>query len=61
MKKMLAMLLAMTISVFGAYSDGSTITNYSWQDSDGGAATAQTVDGILNSGKLLVVTWGYKG
>ena len=61
MKKMLAMVLACAMTLFGAYGVGDQVQNYTWQDSDGGEPVTRTMNDVLNSGKIVVITWGYKG
>jgi len=61
MKKMLMLVLAMSLALFGAYQPGDQIQNYTWQDSDGGDPVTRTMDEVINSGKIVVITWGYKG
>jgi len=63
MKKLIVLLsiLLIAVSSYAAYIVGEKVENYTFQDSDGGEPVTRTVQEVIDSGKLLIITWGYKG
>lgn len=61
MKNLIAVILISLSALFGGYSQYDIVDDYSWQDSDGGAPVQRTLYGMIDEGKVLLLTWGYNG
>ena len=56
------MLLVSMSAVWAEYKVGDFATSNSWQDSPSGSTlTSRTMQGFVDSKKVLVMTWGYLG
>jgi len=55
-------LLLCTLSK-AAYQNGDQVQNFSWLESDGitSVPTNNTVEGVVNDNKVLLLSWGYNG
>jgi len=62
MKKLIILLTLLTGSlVLGAYEKWDIVEDFSWQDSDGGAPVQRSLHDLVDQGKVVLLTWGYKG
>lgn len=62
MKKLIILLTLLTGSlVFGVYEQWDIVDDFSWQDSDGGAPVQRSLHDLIDQGKVVLLTWGYKG
>lgn len=61
-RKILAILTLMAVSaVFAGYEQWDIVDDFSWQDSDGGAPVQRSLHDLIDQGKVVLLTWGYKG
>jgi len=61
-RKILAILTLMAVSaVFAGYEQWDIVDDFSWQDSDGGAPVQRSLHDMIDQGKVVLLTWGYKG
>ncbi|MCK5760267.1 MAG: hypothetical protein KAH33_03170 [Candidatus Delongbacteria bacterium] len=61
MKKLLLIILVFSLSVFAEYAVWDIVDNITWQDSDGGAPVTRNLHDMIDNGKVVFLTWGYKG
>lgn len=61
MKNILLVILVFSLSVFAEYNQWDIVDNITWQDSDGGAPVTRNLYDMVDSGKVVVLTWGYLG
>ena len=61
MRKLLFIILTFSLFLFAEYSKLDIVDNITWQDSDGGAPVTRNLYDLVDSGKVVLLTWGYKG
>ena len=61
MKKLLLIMLIFTLSAFAEYAVWDVVDDITWQDSDGGAPVTRNLYDMVDNGKVVFLTWGYKG
>ena len=61
MKKLLLIMLVFSLSVFAEYAVWDIVDDITWQDSDGGAPVTRNLYDMIDNGKVVFLTWGYKG
>jgi len=61
MKKLLAAMLILSLSAFAEYAKYDIVDNITWQDSDGGIPVTRNLYDLIDSGKVVLLTWGYNG
>jgi len=61
MRKLFILILILSLSVFAEYTKWDIVDNITWQDSDGGAPVTRDLYDLVDSGKVVLLTWGYNG
>ena len=61
MRKLLFIILTFSLFLFAEYSKLDIVDNITWQDSDGGTPVTRDLYDLVDSGKVVLLTWGYKG
>ena len=61
MRNMIFIFLAGIMSLNGSYGLYDIVEDFSWQDSDGGAPVQRSLHDLIDSGKVVLLTWGYNG
>ena len=54
-------MLIFTLSAFAEYAVWDIVDDITWQDSDGGAPVTRNLYDMVGNGKVVFLTWGYKG
>ena len=58
MKKIILIILIFVLSTFAEYAKWDIVDDIIWQDSDGGAPITRSLHGLVDSGKVILITWG---
>ena len=61
MRKVFILILLFSLSLFAEYSKFDIVDNITWQDSDRGTPVTRDLYDLVDSGKVVLLTWGYKG
>ena len=61
MRKLVFIILTFSLFLFAEYSKLDIVDNITWQDSDGGTPVTRDLYDLVDSGKVVLLTWGYKG
>ncbi|MCK4979344.1 MAG: hypothetical protein KAS62_03060 [Candidatus Delongbacteria bacterium] len=61
MRKLLIPVLVFSLLLSAEYSKWDIVDNITWQDSDGGVPVTRDLYDLVDSGKVVLLTWGYKG